>query len=168
MNDRYGFPFSGTSVFGKALFTTCLSLAITSLVVAPLVGAGQQWERAQNFQFQGHQVSAATKTDVERWDTRKGPPGSTEPVPIPGGLVLPPVIHVFAPGPVNQNFQGLDIEPSVITNYRGFTAIGYPGGFGSATDSDGNSYDVITDMRVFRGEYISDDGTHHRGTFIFI
>jgi len=150
------------------MFSVCLASATAVLVFAPLVEAAQQWERAQTIQFQGHQVSIATKADRERWDDRKGPPGSAEPVPIPGGLLLPPLIHVFAPGPVNQNFQGLDIDPSVITNYRGFTAIGYPGGFGTATDSSGNSYDVITDMRVFQGEYVSADGTHHRGTFVFI
>ena len=82
--------------------------------------------------------------------------------------MLPPQIHVFAPGPTNQGFQGLDVEPSVITNYRGFSAIAYPGGFGTATDNNGNEYDVITDMRVFQGEYLSADGTHHRGTFAFI
>jgi len=46
--------------------------------------------------------------------------------------------------------------------------LGILGGFGTATDGNGNSYDVVTDMRVFQGEYVSPDGTHHRGTFVFI
>src|SRR5215471_893476 len=168
MSDRTDFPFWGRSVLGQIVFSLCFVLGIVSLMMAPLSGAGQKLEQAQTIQFQGHQVSTATKADFGRGESWKGPPGSTEPAPIPGGLVLPPVIHVYAPGPVNQGFQGLDIEPSVITNYRGFTAIGYPGGFGTATDGSGNSYDVVTDMRVFHGEYVSTDGTHHRGTFAFI
>lgn len=82
--------------------------------------------------------------------------------------MLPPVIHVFAPGPAAQGFQGIDVEPNVITNVRGFVAQAYPVGLGTATDSDGNTYDVSNDMRVFQGEYVSVDGTHHRGTFVFI
>jgi len=86
----------------------------------------------------------------------------------PGGVLLPPLIHVFAPGPVDQGFQGTDIEPSVITNFRGFSAIAYPGGLSAAKDSNGNTCDLVTDIRVFQGEYVSADGAHHRGTFVFI
>jgi len=90
----------------------------------------------------------------------------TDPVPIPGGINLPPVIHIFAPGPVSLGFQGSDVELNGITNFNGFSALGYLGG--TATDSNGNSYNVATDMRVFHGEYVSADGSHHRGTFVFI
>jgi hypothetical protein len=90
----------------------------------------------------------------------------TDPVPIPGGINLPPVIHIFAPGPVSLGFQGFDVELNGITNFRGFSALGYLGG--TASDSNGNSYNVATDMRVFQGEYVSADGSHHRGTFVFI
>ena len=90
----------------------------------------------------------------------------TDPVPIPGGINIPPVIHIFAPGPVDLGFQGLDVELNGITNFRGFSALGYLGG--TASDSNGNSYNVATDMRVFQGEYVSADGSHHRGTFVFI
>jgi len=167
MTDRFGFIKRRGSVFSDLLFFSFFFAAVGSLVDAPLIEAGSIWQHADTIQFQGHQVSVATKADVGRW-APKGPPGATDPVPIAGGLVLPPQIHVFAPGPVDQGFQGVDTEPSVITNYRGFSAIGYPGGFGTATDGNGNSYDVITDMRVFHGEYVSTDGTHHRGTFVFI
>ena len=87
----------------------------------------------------------------------------TDPVPIPGGLG--PGIHIFAPGPPPIG-QGVDVELSGITNFRGFSALGYLGG--TATDSNGNSYLVGSDMRVFQGEYVSADGSHHRGTFVFI
>ena len=89
---------------------------------------------------------------------------ATDPVPIPGGIA--PVAHIFAPGPVSLGFQGLDVELNGITNFRGFSALGYLGG--TASDSNGNSYNVATDMRVFQGEYVSADGSHHRGTFVFI
>ena len=88
----------------------------------------------------------------------------TDPVPIPGGLG--PGIHIFAPGPVSLGFQGFDVELNGITNFRGFSAMGYLAG--TASDSNGNSYNVGTDMRVFQGEYVSADGSHHRGTFVFI
>jgi len=168
MKEQSHFLILGKSVFRDLMFSACFGMALASLVLAPVLGANQQWERAHTIQFQGHQVSVATKGDVGKFGAPKGPPGATDPVPIPGGLVLPPQIHVFAPGPVNEGFQGVDTEPSVITNYRGFTAIGYPGGFGTATDGNGTSYDVVTDVRVFHGEYVSVDGTHHRGTFAFI
>jgi len=49
---------------------------------------------------------------------------------------------VFAPGPTNITLpfshlplMGLDVEPSVITDYRGFTALVYP--VGTAHGSDG-------------------------------
>ena len=93
---------------------------------------------------------------VSTWDT--------DPVPIPGGIS--PVAHIFAPGPVSLGFQGFDVELNGITNFRGFSALGYLGG--TASDSNGNSYNVTTDMRVFQGEYVSADGSHHRGTFVFI
>jgi hypothetical protein len=162
------FPSQGKSTCMRWLFASCFLGAVAPLLWVPLVGAGPFFQQSSTIQFHGHQVSTVTSADIGRWDARNGPLGSTEPVPIPGGLVLPPQIHVFAPGPVDQGFQGLDVEPSVITNYRGFSAIGYPGGFGTASDSDGNSYDLISDMRVFQGEYVSSDGTHHRGTFAFI
>lgn len=87
----------------------------------------------------------------------------TDPVPISGGLG--PGIHIFAPGPPPVG-QGLDVEFNGITNFRGFAALGYLAG--TATDSNGGSYDVGSDMRVFQGEYVSVDGSHHRGTFVFI
>jgi hypothetical protein len=71
------------------------------------------------------------------------------------------VIHVFAP-------SDLDTEPTVITNFKGFSALAYPTGTNAARDNNGNFYDVSNDMRVFQGEYVAADGSHHRGTFVFI
>ena len=93
------------------------------------------------------------------------------PAPIPGGLA--PGVHVFAPGPPEitlpfsgGQLQGLDVEPSVMTDYSGFTSLAYH--VGSATGSDGKRYDLETDMRAYRGRYIASDGTQHHGAFGFV
>jgi hypothetical protein len=87
------------------------------------------------------------------------------PLPIPGGEdVGPPVgiVHQFVPGPQGL---GLDVEPSLITNFKGFTAFTIVEG--QAEGSDGKTYDVRSDLRVMAGEYVAEDGSHHRGTFAF-
>jgi len=95
------------------------------------------------------------------------PPGSdANPVPIPGGIDIPPLIHVFAPGPTDLGLMGEDVDPSTITNFNGLAA--YAVFAGGATDADGNAYDAVLDMRVFDGVYRSADGTTHRGAFGFI
>ena len=71
-------------------------------------------------------------------------------------------IHWFLPGPQGL---GLDVEPSLITNYTGFTAFTLLAG--QAEGSDGNTYDVRSDLRVMQGEYVVEDGSHHQGTFAF-
>ena len=95
-----------------------------------------------------------------------------DPVPIPGGIFtgLPPpngpIIHVLAPGPA-PIFMGLDVEPNVITNFKGFTAMAYLNG--TAVDADGNTYAIgLSDMRVFQGFYRTADGSLAHGTFVFI
>ena len=93
----------------------------------------------------------------------------SDPKPIPGGFVpFPgaPLIHVFAPGPVDEGFMGENVEPNTITDFKGITALSYP--LGTATDADGNSYVMFNDMRVFSGTYVSMDGSVLRGTFAFI
>jgi hypothetical protein len=97
------------------------------------------------------------------------------PKPIPGGIQIPggPLIHVFLPGPedvtlpfTGSPLMGLDVEPSVITDYRGFTALAYVAG--SATGSDGRRYNLEADMRAMEGAYVATDGTRQRGLFAFI
>ena len=97
------------------------------------------------------------------------------PKPIPGGIQLPggPLIHVFAPGPPDVTLpftgiqlMGLDVEPSVITDYRGVTALAFH--VGTATGSDGKQYDLETDMRAMEGTYIAEDGSRQRGLFALI
>ena len=98
------------------------------------------------------------------------PKGSTEPVPIPGGFDLGggTVIHVYGPGAGDPAVPGFspNAEPSTITNFNGEAA--YAVFAGEATDAEGNAYQAILDMRIFDGEYVSADGSHHHGTFGFI
>jgi hypothetical protein len=93
----------------------------------------------------------------------------TAPAPIPGGFIpFPgaPFIHVFAPGPIDLGLMGEDVEPNTITDFQGFSALTYIAG--TATDADGNTFNMATDMRVFQGTYVSLDGSVLHGTFAFI
>jgi hypothetical protein len=91
------------------------------------------------------------------------------PKAIPGGLA--PGAHVFAPGPSgvalpfsHLPLMGLDVEPSVITDYKGFTALAYP--VGTAHGSDGKQYNLEGDIRVFSGTYLpAGSSTPRSGTF---
>jgi hypothetical protein len=97
------------------------------------------------------------------------------PSPIPGGVDAGPplgLVHHFLPGPEDARTpffgspgQGLDVEPSHITNFKGFTAFAVLAG--QAEGSDGKIYNYESDLRVMEGEYIAEDGSHHRGTFGF-
>lgn len=107
-------------------------------------------------------------------------PGSLQavmppPEPIPGGTQVPdgPLLHVFLPGPEDVTLphsgltlQGLNVEPSTITDYRGTTALAYL--VGTATGSDGKTYDLEADIRAFEGTYLAADESRHSGRFAFI
>jgi hypothetical protein len=96
------------------------------------------------------------------------------PSPIPGGIELAPgvVIHVFGPGDPSVTLpftgitlQGLDVEPSTITDFNGSTAVAFH--VGTARGNDGNTYNLETDIRAFEGEYVSDGSIHH-GSFVLV
>jgi hypothetical protein len=98
-----------------------------------------------------------------------------QPRPIPGGIQLPggPLIHVFAPGPpeitlpfTGVQLQGLDVDPSVITDYSGFSAVAFH--VGTATGNDGKRFNLETDIRVMDGGYVAADGSRRRGVFGFV
>jgi hypothetical protein len=100
------------------------------------------------------------------------------PEPIPGGLPvgLPPpydLIHLFLPGPPSvtlpfsgSQLQGVDVEPTTITDFEGMTAMAYL--TGTAKGSDGHEYGLEVDLRVSEGEYVTADGSHERGAFAMI
>ncbi len=76
-----------------------------------------------------------------------------QPVPLPGGDLLTPfgLFNQFFPG-VGPIYDGLNADPQGITNFRGLVAMGYT--TGTATDNAGRIYNVITDVRVYQGDYI--------------
>ena len=103
------------------------------------------------------------------------------PIPLPGGDIFPPygLYNQFFPGPPNQTppFDPMNADPHGITNFRGVTAMGYT--FGAATDNHGTAYGVITDIRVYHGEYVGGEvadansagatkSAPSRGTFVEI
>lgn len=96
------------------------------------------------------------------------------PEPIPGGVEDPAAgfLHWFLPGPPTATTPfiglpgfGLDAEPSMITDYHGFTAFAVISG--QAWGSDGKQYNCEFDVRVMQGEYFAADGSKHYGTFAF-
>jgi hypothetical protein len=76
-----------------------------------------------------------------------------QPVPVPGGDLLVPfgLINQFFPG-VGPIYDGRDADPHGITNFRGLVAMGYT--LGTAKDTAGRNYNVITDVRVYQSDYI--------------
>ena len=104
----------------------------------------------------------------------QGAPAQVFPIPVPGGDVLPPLFNVFSPG-VGPLLDGEDAEPHVITNFKGHVAMGYT--LGAATDNKGNPHAVITDIRVYQGDYLGGVSTYigggstsakAHGTFVLI
>jgi len=89
-------------------------------------------------------------------------PPQVSPVPIPGGDVIAPfgLFNQFFPG-VGAGFDGLNADPHGITNFSGTVAMGYTAG--EATDSAGKTYQVITDIRVYQGDFIGAQATFGGG-----
>jgi hypothetical protein len=98
------------------------------------------------------------------------------PKPIPAVVTLPNgmQIHVGPPAGdptvtlpfTHTTLRGFDVDPSTITDFRGFSALAFHAG--SATGSDGATYNLETHMTVLQGSYIASDGTRRFGTFSFI
>jgi hypothetical protein len=115
---------------------------------------------------EGARTSRTTQTTLH-W-----PGESDEPLPIPGGTFFVdglPAFHVFPPGPADNPFYaGPNIDPLTITNFRGLVMIAEDYSLAAtAQGSDGSTYQVGTDMRVFKGTYRTATGDHD-GTFCFI
>jgi hypothetical protein len=132
--------------------------------------------------FQGAAAAAAGVTGTLAWpaggiaraDSGDHARAVVPPEPIPGGIQIPdgPQIHVWAPGDASVTLPfsgttllGFDVDPTTIRDFRGFSAAAFHAG--TATGSDGKTYDLETDMRVFKGAYVTADGTHRFGTFGF-
>jgi hypothetical protein len=94
-----------------------------------------------------------------------------QPAPKPIQAVFPGTdFHVLGPGPESivlpfsqSPLMGLHVDPSVITDFSGFTALAYP--VGTARGSDGKTYNLEGDMRLFSGTYVPASGGKRHGTF---
>ena len=85
------------------------------------------------------------------------------PRPIPGGFRLSPggeIFHAFgfAPG----------LEPSTITDFKGFVGNSRIRGTGQGTPDSGVPLVFQADTRFMTGEYVGIDDQRHHGTFGFI
>ena len=148
-----------------AFLALCLALPMPVLFPQPVHAKAGVSAPQPVVNFHGRHLHAFVRAGSS---PKADPPASIAPVPIPGGDVIPPVgfLHAFFPGPTSIGLDGIDIEPSTITNFKGFTGVAMLAG--TATDSKGNSFTLMSDIRVFQGEYVSADGNHHRGTFVLI
>ena len=110
-------------------------------------------------------------------DAAKIPVAKPLPKPISGGFDSgdPNVgfVHLFLPGPTDAvtpvlglQGEGLDVEPSTITDFEGFTAFAVLAG--EARANDGNTYPVELDVRVMEGKYIAENGKTANGAFAFL
>jgi hypothetical protein len=99
-------------------------------------------------------------TGVAVWGQVQVP--TVQPLPLPGGDVISPygLFNQFVPG-VGSIYDGLNADPHGITNFRGVTAMGYT--LGLATDNSGKTYQVITDVRVYQGDYVGAQPTFPAG-----
>ena len=109
------------------------------------------------------------------WGSETDRQAVVPPKPIPGGVTLPTgtQIHVWPAGDpavrlpfTHGTLRGFDVDPSTITDFRGFSALAYHAG--TATGSDGATYNLETHMTVHQGNYVATDGTRRFGTFSFI
>ncbi len=152
----------------RYMLVVCILTACFGFTVLAFPGASLQDRSEKKTVFLRHREILAPLHSQDEGNRHGAFLGELEPVPIPGGDQIPggPFIHSFLPGPTDLGFEGLDVEPNGITNFRGFITQGYLGG--SATDNSSNTYNLGSDIRVYQGEYVSVDGSHHHGTFVLI
>jgi hypothetical protein len=145
-------------------------------------GTAYRLDRRRFFQAAAGTAAAASATGALAWPARSPAHGdddddltSPPPNPIPGGSQIPdgPFIHVFAPGDpavtlpfTGVRLEGFGVEPSTLTDFRGLSAVAYH--VGTATGSDGVTYNLETDMRAFQGVYVDSKGMRRFGSFALI
>jgi TAT (twin-arginine translocation) pathway signal sequence len=121
------------------------------------------WQRAMSRrQFLGTSAGAtAAMATSALWFPVLADASGRDPRHIPGGFV-PNLYHAFL---------GLGVEPSTIFDYRGTTGVATVRGTGTGLDTEtGKSTPLLfdSDNRFMRGEYISQNGQRHEGTFGFV
>jgi len=65
---------------------------------------------------------------------------------------------------------GPGVDPSSITDFKGFVGVADVRGTGTATNPDGSAETLLfdTDMRFMQGTYVGLDGERHEATFGFV
>jgi hypothetical protein len=146
-------------------------------------GSAYRLDRRRFFQAAAGTAAAASATGALAWPARSAAHGdddvddltSPPPKPIPGGFQIPggPFIHVFAPGDPTVTLpftgvalEGFDVDRSTLTDFRGLSAVAFH--VGTATGSDGQTYNLETDMRAFQGAYVDSAGMRRFGNFALI
>jgi hypothetical protein len=118
---------------------------------------------------------AAPSRGLAHGDHGHHPGAVVPPTPIPGGIQIPggPQIHVWAPGDPSvtlpfsgSTLMGFDVDPSTMTDFRGFSAVAFHAG--TAIGGDGATYNLETDLRAYKGTYIAADGSRKLASFAFI
>ena len=130
----------------------------------------------------GFLVPALADDDDERHkkDDRDGDADdASAPLPIPGGTILPfstERYHFFFPpgttSPVTVPPNPGAVDPSLITDFKGFIGLAHVMGKGTGTDTETGAtsrFFFDTDSRFMKGTYVGMcDHEEHRGTFAFI
>ena len=91
------------------------------------------------------------------WQSQPAPKPTTAITPVNG---IDFHFTVFGPG----------VDPSSITDFKGFVGVADVRGTGIARKPDGSVEKLLfdTDMRFMKGVYVGQDGAVHRGTFGFV
>lgn len=125
-----------------------------------LTGRGARSQRPSS---QGWRRATASHPPAAQADPRRTAVGLPAPLDF---------VHIFLPGPTDATTpflglpgEGLDVEPSTITDFRGRTAFAVLSG--RARGNDGKNYNVEFDVRVIEGRYVAADGSRNYGAFGF-
>jgi hypothetical protein len=97
--------------------------------------------------------------------------GCGEPKPIPGGINVPPFIHILLPGYPGFGMDPATNDPSVITDFNGHIGLAYVRGMGTHTDLQTGAESRLpfeVDLRFMKGEYVDAGGRHMHGAFALI
>jgi hypothetical protein len=90
----------------------------------------------------------------------------------PSTLAPNPTTTTFPLGPLTFSIGGFDdgVDPSSITDFKGFVGVADVQGTGIGTNRHGASEPLLfdTDMRFMTGVYVAQDGRVHEGTFGFV
>jgi hypothetical protein len=83
-----------------------------------------------------------------------------------------PTTATFTVGGVTFHnvFPGPGVDPSSITDFKGFVGFADVQGTGTARNPDGSTETLLfdTDMRFMQGTYVALDGAVHQATFGFV